>query len=35
MRHRRIIEIPQTSHDCFIQREDDVVREMKPFLSEE
>jgi hypothetical protein len=34
MRHRRIIEMPQTSHDCFIQHQD-AMREMKAILREE
>lgn len=31
--HARIIEMPNTRHDCFIQRQGDVVREMRAFLA--
>jgi pimeloyl-ACP methyl ester carboxylesterase len=31
--HARVIEMPNTRHDCFIQRQEDVVREMRAFLA--
>lgn len=31
--HARVIEMPNTRHDCFIHRQDDVVREMRAFLA--
>jgi hypothetical protein len=31
----RVVEFTNTDHHCFIQREDDVVREMRMFLLEE
>ena len=31
--HARVIEMPETRHDCFIHREDEVVREMRAFLA--
>jgi hypothetical protein len=30
--HARVIELTDTRHDCFIHREDNVVREMRAFL---
>jgi hypothetical protein len=30
----KVIELPDTDHHCFIQREDDVVREMRAFLAD-
>jgi hypothetical protein len=30
--HARIVLMPDISHYCFIQREDEVVREMRAFL---
>jgi hypothetical protein len=31
--HARVIEMPNTRHDRFIHRQEDVVREMRAFLA--
>ena len=33
MRNGRVVELPDTDHHCFIQRRDQVAREMRAFLS--